>query len=69
MQLEVLPGRWPGVCQRIPPSARKDFPTHSKEELQLISSYFSRKQRIRRKTEEYMARVTRPVCVFCWLGW
>jgi hypothetical protein len=30
--------------------------------------YFSRKRRIRRRTEEYIAGVTRPVCVFCWLG-
>ena len=31
-------------------------------------NYFSRKRRIRCRTEEYIAGVTRPVCVFCWLG-
>ena len=32
------------------------------------AGYISRKRRIRRRTFEYMAGVTRPVCVFCWLG-
>ena len=31
--------------------------------------YFSRKRRIRRRTLAYIAGVTLPVAVFCWLGW
>jgi hypothetical protein len=30
--------------------------------------YFSRNRLTRRSTAAYIAGVTRPVCVFCWLG-
>src|SRR5205823_13787417 len=68
MHLEVLPGTpctCQSCCRRIPPSVRKDFPTCSVQELQ---DYFRRKCQILRSTERYMAGVTRPVWVFCWLG-
>jgi hypothetical protein len=71
MHLEVPPDTQSGsqdFCRRIPPSLRKGFPA-----LQLVNdtelSYSSRKRRIRRRTVAYIAGVTRPVCVFCWLGW
>jgi len=39
------------------------------DERDLVGGYFSRKRRIRRRTLAYIAGVTLPVAVFCWLGW
>ena len=70
MHLEAPPDTQRGrqeFCPRIPPSPCKPFPTlHGR--VAAGRYYFSRKRRIRRSTEEYIAVVTRPVCVFCWLG-
>ena len=39
------------------------------DQRDLVKRYFPRKRRIRRKTLAYIAGVTLPVAVFCWLGW
>ena len=45
------------------------FPDMLRSRTAVERGYFRRKCRIRRSTERYMAGVTRPVWVFCWLGW
>ena len=55
-------------CQRIPPPPRKQIMTVFLVRFLLQKDYFSRNRFTWRRTAEYIRSVTRPVCVFCWLG-
>jgi hypothetical protein len=62
------PGR-PSHLSGIHTIATSGFPDTRSFFSSYSNRYFSRKRRICRRTCAYIAGVTRPVCVFCWLGW
>ena len=64
----MLPDPLTPGCRSFTSTNRKAFLTLPGGHSGGYAGYLSRKERTRRRTAAYIAGVTRPVWVFCWLG-